>query len=349
MFFRSKTLLNILLIHFSALQVFNQGSICAKPVRKISDQISYRFLTWNHKEAPMGLYLPSITDNPLPIVMFLHACHNDPVSRHHWIISALNVIEPCAVFLPTAPETENTQYTCSDWGGTYDSSIRPQMANALTVLDSLINTQDFDTRRQYLYGESMGGEGVYRLLSDFPDRFAGAVTAGGYTENKDADKMAKTPLWIVTGGDDEINPVESNKTIYNSILNAGGTTVKYKEYPDLSHTGGIEQARKDASLLAWLLSQQRLTSDIKKFDMQYDELKKKLLLRFSHGNLQISPDLPQGSIVSLFDLNGQVLFKTATHNSATSVKLPSRTLNRAVLWNVSNVRFSVSGMISLFK
>jgi hypothetical protein len=49
----------------------------------------------------MGLYLPAQTDKPLPIVMFLHGCHNDPVSRYHWVLSALNAIEPCAVFLPT--------------------------------------------------------------------------------------------------------------------------------------------------------------------------------------------------------------------------------------------------------
>jgi poly(3-hydroxybutyrate) depolymerase len=100
---------------------------------------SDQFITWTNKETPMGLYLPEKkTDKPLPIVMFLHGCHNDPISCYLWIITALNEIEPCAVFLPTAPETKNTPYTCSDWGGTYGSQLRPQMINALTELDSLI-------------------------------------------------------------------------------------------------------------------------------------------------------------------------------------------------------------------
>jgi predicted peptidase len=30
----------------------------------------------------------------------------------------------------------------------------------------------------------MGGEGVYRLLADFPTKFAGAVDVAGYTVNK---------------------------------------------------------------------------------------------------------------------------------------------------------------------
>ncbi len=145
---------------------------------------SSQFLTWTYQDAPMGLHLPARADNPLPVVMFLHGCNNDPVIEEHWIISALNAIEPVAVFLPTAPVTPNTPYTCADWGGTYDSKIRSQMKNALHELDSLVATHGLDANRQYLYGESMGGEGVYRLLADFPTKFAGAVDVAGYTVNK---------------------------------------------------------------------------------------------------------------------------------------------------------------------
>lgn len=345
MVFRLKTRLNMVLFQLFAIMLCNQSSAYGKPVRTVAAETSEQFVSWTYKETPMGLYLPAKTDKPLPIVMFLHGCHNDPVSRYHWIISALNAIEPCAVFLPTAPETKNTQYPCADWGGTYDNGLRPQMTNALTVLDSLITTHNFDTQRQYLYGESMGGEGIYRLLSDFPSRFAGAVNVAGYTLNKGAAKMAKTPLWIITGASDEVSPVDSNKAIYNSIQNAGGTMVKYTEYPGLSHAGGIEQAREESGLLEWLLSQKRSTAVIKRTGMRNDALRENSLFEFSHGNLQISPRLPSGSVVTLFDFNGQVLFKTDTRN--TSVRLPARTISRVVLWNVSNAEFSVSGKTSL--
>jgi hypothetical protein len=61
------------------------------------------FSTWSYQGTPMGLYVPASTGTPLPVVTFLHACHNDPVYENHWIIAALNAIEPVAVFLPTAP------------------------------------------------------------------------------------------------------------------------------------------------------------------------------------------------------------------------------------------------------
>jgi predicted esterase len=184
----------------------------------LSGDDTSEFKTWTYKETPMGLYIPKPTGNPLPVVMFLHGCNNNPVCPDLWIISALNAIEPCAVFLPTAPPTLNTPYPCADWGGTYDSGLRPQMINALHELDSLIDHYGFDPQRQYLYGESMGGEGVYRLLMDFPTRFAGAVNAAGYTLNKGAAQMAKTALWILIGSDDEMSPVDNSRAIYNSIL-----------------------------------------------------------------------------------------------------------------------------------
>ena len=78
------------------------------------------FLTWTHNDAPMGLHLPPPTGGPLPIVMFLHGCNNDPVYPEYWIISAVNAIEPCAVFLPTAPPA--IDFTCADWGATCERS-----------------------------------------------------------------------------------------------------------------------------------------------------------------------------------------------------------------------------------
>lgn len=203
----------------------------------------------------MGLYVPKAAGKPLPVVMYLHGCHNDPVYPEYWIISALNASEPVAVFLPTAPPA--IDFTCADWGGTYDLDLRPNMSNALAELNRLIQQYGFDTSRQYLYGESMGGEGVYRLLADFPTRFAGAVSAAGYTVNKNAAQMAQTPLWIFHGTEDGTSPLENDQAIYQAILAAGGTQVKMTEYPGLDHVPGIEKARSEPGLFDWLLAQRR--------------------------------------------------------------------------------------------
>jgi predicted esterase len=211
------------------------------------------FITWTYNGQPVGLYLPAAADDPLPVVMFLHGYTNDPIASPPWIIDAINTIEPCAVFVPFRPEAEGA----SAWGGTYDPELRSSMVDALAELDRVIDEQSFDTQRQYLYGESMGAEGVFMLLVEFPTRFAGAVAVAGYTLDTGASEMAQTPLWILHGSDDTVNPTASSQTIYASILEAGGTQVTYTEYPGLEHSPAIVRAREEPGLLEWLLAQRR--------------------------------------------------------------------------------------------
>jgi poly(3-hydroxybutyrate) depolymerase len=212
------------------------------------------FTSWTYNGHEMGLYLPAPTGEPLPVAMFLHYCTGNPVYEEHWIISALNAVEPCAVFVPTAPPLNAD---CADWGGTYDDHLRPGMVDALAELDRLIQLHGFDVNREYLYGESMGGEGVYKLLAEFPERFAGGVAVAGYTVNKGASEMAKTPLWVVHSEDDNTAPYSAIATIYQSILDAGGTKVELTTYTGLDHVPALENARSDPTFLRWLLDQRR--------------------------------------------------------------------------------------------
>lgn len=280
----------------------------------------------------MGLFLPKRTDHPVPVVMFLHGCNNDPVSAHYWIISALNAIEPVAVFLPTAPVTPNTPYSCADWGGTYDSKIRSQLKNALHELDSLVATHGLDANRQYLYGESMGGEGVYRLLMDYPAKFAGAVDVAGYTINKGAAQMAKTPLWIVIGSDDVMSPVDSSRAIYAAIQQAGGTVAKYTEYPDLGHVPAIEKARTDATYLQWLLGQ-KMSSSVIPRPAASRQFESDEIFTVANGTLRFTTTLPAGSRLVFSDVSGKTLFETGTRSSG--IQLPGSLLGRVVFWRVS--------------
>lgn len=303
-----------------------------------------RFITWTYNETPMGLYIPKSNGKPLPVVMYLHFCTGSPVYPEFWIVPALNMIEPCAVFLPTAPALDNN---CADWGGTYDASRRTAMVNALHELDSIIDHFGFNTNRQYLYGESMGGEGVYRLLTDFPERFAGAVAVVGYTLDKGADKMAQTPLWILHGAQDGLSPVENDRAIYKSILEAGGTDVKYTEYPDLDHVPAMELARTEPGLLAWLLLQQGATDISLLPTRKVDSFRNSVTISQTAGNLHFSQPLPQGTILTFFDLYGQTICKTVT--SGVSVSNPLGITNQVVLWHVSHPAVSAFGKISLVK
>lgn len=310
------------------------------------DSDSSRFETWTYGEAPMGLFLPARIETTTPIVLFLHGCHNDPVHPGHWIIQALNDIEPTAVFLPTAPETPNTEYPCADWGGTYDAKIRPQMSNALHELDSLIDVHHLDASRQYLYGESMGGEGVYRLLMDFPTRFAGAVSAAGYTVNKGAAQMAQTPFWIVIGSDDEMSPVADTRAIVAAIQAAGGEKMKYTEYPDLGHVPAIEEARTDTTYLRWLLRQRRSTGVVRDGSRRTG-FAWQAPFAFRGGVLKVASSLPAGTRMTLFDLEGKTLLDAVA--GQVGATRAANLAGRVVLWRIQMPAGVLTGKTTLLR
>lgn len=218
-----------------------------------ADQAGNRVVTWTGQDGQeYGLYLPTApAGTRLPVVMYLHGYTGDPIGSPPWFIEPLNRIEPCAVFLPTRPASEGS----SAWGGTYDDALRPGMVAALAELDNLLLARNLDPNRQYVYGDSMGGEGVFKLLVEFPDRFAGAIAVAGYTLDVGADLMVRTALWILHGSDDTVNPTSSSQTIYQSILAAGGTRVKYTEYPGLDHESIWAKVPTEPGLCDWLLAQ----------------------------------------------------------------------------------------------
>jgi predicted peptidase len=229
------------------------ATVTGTPVYTISETI-----TWTDtKGQQFALYLPAApVGAQVPVVMYLHGYTENPISSPPWIVTAINQIEPCAVFLPYRPSSEGA----SAWGGTYDISLRQSMVDTLAELDGIIISRNFDTSRQYLYGDSMGAEGVLKLLVEYPDRFAGAVSVAGYTVISGAGpmavEMAQTPLWLIWGGDDTSLSAE-DINIYNLIVASGGTHVKYTEYPGQGHVESILSAASEPGLCAWLLNQRR--------------------------------------------------------------------------------------------
>jgi poly(3-hydroxybutyrate) depolymerase len=325
------------------MSLFSQSSSISKNTESsvILPKKDSTFTTWKYKDADMGLYLPKST-NKLPVVMYLHYCTGAPVYPEFWIVSALNKIEPCAVFLPTAPAEVNTQYPCADWGGTYDQSMRLNLINALHELDSLIEMHGLDKSRVFVYGESMGGEGVYRLLMDYPERFAGGVVASGYTIDKGADKMAKTPLWIFHGSDDNTASVSNARTIYKSIKDSGGTLVKYTEYEGYDHTPAMNKVHDEPGVLEWLLIQNRTTAICKAIRNAPVSGNVELLYCKS-GCVKLSRSVPSGAVLSLFGLNGEIIYQTGL--SDTAVKLPASINSPVMLWRISHPAFVASGRV----
>jgi predicted peptidase len=155
----------------------------------------------------------------------------------------------------------------------------------LACLDATAKEFNGDPDRVYLIGYSMGGQGVLRIASRWPDRFAALVDISGTviaqsrsaTEQQvEADVqthaflaapdlyralaqlIAGSSIWIFHGDSDEAVPVEQSRRLV-SELRAAGATVRYTEYAGADHSI-VERAMAEPEVLPWLLSQKRKPS-----------------------------------------------------------------------------------------
>ena len=89
------------------------------------------------------------------------------------------------------------------------------------LLDELTNTYRIDQQRLYVTGLSMGGSGTWSLVSAFPDRFAAAMPMCGRGDLEAAEKLAKTPIWVLVGAKDREQTVQNCQDMATALAKAG--------------------------------------------------------------------------------------------------------------------------------
>ena len=112
-----------------------------------------------------------------------------------------------------------------------------------------------DRQHTYLFGASMGGGGVWRLLNECPNTFAAAFVASGMYRNFDPKMVAKTPLYVTLGGAEDAKPLSDFPAIVNVVRNAGGE-VMFDILPDLNHPQTCEQSFT-TERIGWVLGHER--------------------------------------------------------------------------------------------
>jgi dienelactone hydrolase len=128
------------------------------------------------RHQPYGLYVPSTYDGERRIGAALalhghggsHSTYNSQPGFLRDMGEGEGTKQP-PLFLITPLARGSSFY--ADWGE----------ADTLAVLKDVFARFPIDRDRLYLTGYSMGGYGVYRLASVYPDRFAAAASWAGYT------------------------------------------------------------------------------------------------------------------------------------------------------------------------
>ena len=195
----------------------------------------------------------SLTDKPA-LVLYLHSANgrgSDNISqfqRQKAIVSIYNYMvahRMNVIFLvPQCPVDHN-------WPGNRDlpSYIGPVKELLQLYADST------DAQHKYVFGASMGGSGIWRLLNECPNTFAAAFIASGMYRNINPQMAAKTPLYVTVGGAEDDRPREDCQRVTESIRAAGGE-VRFDIIPGLNHPQTCEQSFT-AERIGWVFGHGR--------------------------------------------------------------------------------------------
>ncbi len=220
--------------------VLLQGNLQAQP--EIANKFVRRSHTYNGTTLPYRLFIPSgySKDKHYPVILMLHSAGDRGTDNNLqltqtrmatcWADSVAQLKNPCFVVAPQCPLT-------GGWSsGNPTSPIRPELAVANDILDSLAREFPIDTNRFYVTGFSMGGNGTWEIIMRFPVRFAAAVPMAGGTNPALAYLCAEIPIWDFHGTVDALVPVQYSRVMMDS-LRALGRTVVYTHCHNLDCSG----------------------------------------------------------------------------------------------------------------
>lgn len=213
---------------------------------------------------PYRLFKPKGADgtSKLPLVLFLHGAgergeDNQAQLKHAVKYFVANQAQhPCFIAAPQCPA--KLQWVDTPWGNpkhAMPAQPTDPMRLALEMVTLLEKELPIDPRRIYVTGLSMGGFGTWDAIQRDPKRFAAAVPVCGGADEAAAPAIAKVPVWVFHGGNDDVVKTARSRNIVEALKSAG-SAVKYTEYAGVGH-GCWDKAYQEKGLFEWLFAQKR--------------------------------------------------------------------------------------------
>jgi len=185
-------------------------AVLAQVDPEIDARLERRWHPFQESTLPYRLFIPDdySPTQPYPLILFLHGAmwrgsdnvtHLDNELAVFWVQEAVQSIQPCFVVLPQCPTNQTWEVVS---GQINDFPSAPMLEWVVDLLDSLEREFAIDADRISCAGKSIGGLGVYGLLSRYPDRFAAAMPVAGMTVYQDISRISQIPIWILHAKDD---------------------------------------------------------------------------------------------------------------------------------------------------
>jgi predicted peptidase len=214
------------------------------------------------KTLPYRLMVPEkvAEGQKYPLVVFLHGAGERGTDNEKQLVHGIKDFSspehrkkyPCFLIAPQCPKEDKW----GDW--TVKAGMLPEPTEpgrlVLELIDGMVKEHAVDTKRIYITGLSMGGFGTWDLISRHPEKFAAAVPICGGGDPKQAEKIAKIPIWVFHGAKDSAVKVERSREMVEAIKKVAGNKIKYTEYPNENHASWVP-AYKDEDMFKWLFEQ----------------------------------------------------------------------------------------------
>jgi len=236
---------------------------------KSNDNFEFgEFTASNGITLPYRYYLPENYDESkeYPVLMFLHSngVQGSDNKEHMYLLDPLfadadSPVYESIVVAPHCPEG------CWWFGAQADAA-----AELFGEINSKFST---DLSRQYLAGISMGGDGTWYILKNYPDIISAAVPVAGasYGDEINDDgtltivgigqKTLKVPIYYIYDTLDQYLSKRYNQSVVRALIDYGAENFTYRETTEYGHSICDRYVGAgNITVLEWLYSQRRDTS-----------------------------------------------------------------------------------------
>jgi predicted peptidase len=157
---------------------------------------------------------------------------------------------PAYVLAPQMPD-RSANYTAGPESAERATVPGRPLFTTLELIDRLRGELPVDSSRVYAVGFSMGGSTTFAAVALRPDLFAAAIPVAGVPDAAQAERVARTPVWIIHGNSDEENPIGPDRALYPVLSAVPGARVTFWEYDAGEHRVPVDLLTGDA-FARWL-------------------------------------------------------------------------------------------------
>lgn len=251
-----KLLINLVVFCFSPLGLMAQENpvFLKGDYPSAADTLHYRLMYPAHYQK----------NKKYPLVLFLHGAGQRGSDNEVQLTGVPKALTgaaglekyPCFILAPQCAKND-VWVKFPRFPQSLQATQEPTKSARLTLelIDRLIKQKLISTKRVYVTGYSMGGEGAFDLLTRRPQLFAATIPVCSVADTGKAALIARVPVWAFHGDQDDVNDVKYSRMMIEALTKSGGTPV-YTEYPGVKHNSWL-RAYNEPGLFDWLFRQGR--------------------------------------------------------------------------------------------